>query len=45
MIEFRANRPAAITSGADNAYDDEHFAHEVMLSMNMTTRVAQNTGG
>ena len=44
MIEPRADRPTAITLGADKAYDAEDFANE-LRSMNATPPVAQNTNG
>src|SRR5882672_6992854 len=44
MIEPRADRPTAITLGADKAYDAEHFVNE-LRSMNVTPHVAQNTSG
>lgn len=44
MIEPRADRPTAITLGADKAYDAEDFVNE-LRSMNMTPHVAQNTSG
>jgi transposase len=44
MIEPRADRPIAITLGADKAYDAEDFANE-LRSMNVTPHVAQNTSG
>ena len=44
MIEPRADRPAAITLGADKAYDAEDFVNE-LRSMNVTPHVAQNTSG
>jgi transposase len=44
MIEPRADRPTAITLGADKAYDAEDFVNE-LRSMNVTPHVAQNTGG
>ena len=42
MIEPRADRPQAITLGADKAYDAEDFVNE-LRSMNVTPHVAQNT--
>ena len=42
MIEPRADRPTAITLGADKAYDAEDFVNE-LRSMNATPHVAQNT--
>jgi hypothetical protein len=44
MIEPRADRPRAITLGADKAYDAEDFINE-LRSMNATPHVAQNTSG
>jgi len=44
MIETRADRPRAITLGADKAYDTEDFVNE-LRSMNVTPHVAQNTSG
>jgi hypothetical protein len=44
MIEPRADRPIAITLGADKAYDAEDFVNE-LRSMNVTPHVAQNTNG
>ena len=44
MIEPRADRPIAITLGADKAYDTEDFVNE-LRSMNVTPHVAQNTSG
>ena len=44
MIEPRADRPTAITLGADKAYDTEDFVNE-LRSMNVTPHVAQNTSG
>ena len=41
MIEPRADRPTAITLGADKAYDAEDFVNE-LRSMNVTAHVAQN---
>src|SRR6516164_6514302 len=43
MIE-PADRPQAITLGADNAYDAEDFVNE-LRSMKVTPHVAQNTSG
>ena len=40
MIEPRADRPTAITLGADKAYDAEDFVNELR-----TPHVAQNTRG
>ncbi|MCS3689221.1 transposase [Bradyrhizobium elkanii] len=42
MIEPRADRPTAITLGADKAYDVEDFVNE-LRSMNVTPHVTQNT--
>src|SRR3954462_3636930 len=42
MIEPRADRPQAITLGADKAYDVEDFVNE-LRSMKVTPHVAQNT--
>jgi transposase len=44
MIEPHADRPQAITLGADKAYDTEDFVNE-LRSMNVTPHVAQNTSG
>ena len=44
MIEPHADRPRAITLGADKAYDAEDFVNE-LRSMNVTPHVAQNTSG
>lgn len=44
MIEPRADRPRAITLGADKAYDAEDFVNE-LKSMNVRPHVAQNTNG
>ena len=44
MIEPRAERPRAITLGADKAYDTEDFINE-LRSMKVTPHVAQNTSG
>jgi transposase len=44
MIEPRADRPTAITLGADKAYDAQDFVNELRL-MNATSHVAQNTDG
>ena len=44
MIEPRADRPTAITLGADKAYDAEDFVNE-LRSMKVTAPVAQNTNG
>ncbi|MFZ2159970.1 MAG: IS5 family transposase [Bradyrhizobium sp.] len=42
MIEPRADRPRAITLGADKAYDAEDFVNE-LRAMKVTPHVAQNT--
>lgn len=44
MIEPRADRPRAITVGADKAYDAEDFVNE-LRSMNVRAHVTQNTNG
>jgi len=44
MIEPHADRPQAITLGADKAYDVEDFINE-LRSMNATPHVAQNANG
>jgi hypothetical protein len=44
MIEPHADRPQAITLGADKAYDTEDFVNE-LRSMKVTPHVAQNTSG
>ena len=44
VIEPRADRPQAITLGADKAYDAEDFVNE-LRSMKVTPHVAQNTSG
>jgi transposase len=44
MIEPRAERPQAITLGADKAYDAEDFINE-LRAMKVTPHVAQNTSG
>jgi hypothetical protein len=44
MIKPRADRPQAITVGADKAYDAEDFVNE-LRSMNASPHVAQNTNG
>ena len=44
MIEPRADRPNAITVGADKGYDAKDFVNE-MRAMNATPHVAQNTSG
>jgi hypothetical protein len=41
MIESRADRPRAITLGADRGYDAEDFVNE-LRSMNVRPHVAQN---
>jgi transposase len=41
MIEQQADRPAAITLGADRGYDAEDFVNE-LRSMNVTPHVARN---
>jgi len=43
MIEPHANRPQAVTLGADKAYDAEDFVNE-LRSMKVTPHVAQNVG-
>jgi transposase len=43
MIEPYANRPQAVTLGADKAYDAEDFVNE-LRSMKVTPHVAQNVG-
>ncbi len=43
MIEPRAERPRAVTLGADKAYDVEDFVNE-LRSMNVRPHIAQNTG-
>ena len=43
MIEPRADRPTAITLGADKAYDAQDFVNE-LRSMNVTPHVAQISG-
>jgi hypothetical protein len=43
MIEPRAERPRAITLGADKAYDAEDFVNE-LRAMKVTPHVAQNIG-
>jgi hypothetical protein len=40
----RADRPQAITLGADKAYDAEDFVNE-LRAMKVTPHVAQNTSG
>jgi hypothetical protein len=42
MIEPRADRPQAITLGADKAYDTEDLVNE-LRSMRVAPHVAQNT--
>ncbi len=44
MIEPRAERPQAITLGADKGYDAQDFVNE-LRSMKVTPHVAQNTSG
>jgi hypothetical protein len=44
MIEPLADRPWAMTLGADKAYDAEDFVNE-LRSMKVTPHVAQNTNG
>ena len=44
MIEPRADRPGAISLGADKAYDAEDFVNE-LRSMNVRPHVAQNNNG
>jgi IS5 family transposase len=44
MIEPLADRPAALTLGADKGYDAEDFVNE-LRSMKVTPHVAQNTNG
>jgi len=44
MIEPRADRPRAITLGADKAYDAEDFVNE-LRAMKVTPHVAQNVSG
>src|SRR4051794_6455045 len=44
MIEPRADRPRAITLGADKGYDAEDFVNE-LRSMRITPHVAQNISG
>jgi IS5 family transposase len=44
MIEPRADRPQAITLGADKAYDTKDFVNE-LRSMRVTPHVAQNISG
>lgn len=44
MIEPRADRPRAITLGADKAYDTEDFVNE-LRSMKVTPHVTRNANG
>jgi transposase len=44
MIEPKADRPRAISVGADKAYDAEDFVNE-LRSMNVRAHVARNTNG
>ena len=44
MIEPRADRPRAVTLGADKAYDTQDFVNE-LRSMKVTPHVAQNMSG
>jgi transposase len=44
MIEPQADRPRAITLGADKAYDTEDFVNE-LRAMKVTPHVAQSTNG
>ena len=44
MIEPHADRPRAITLGADKGYDAEDFVDE-LRAMKVTPHVAQNTSG
>ncbi len=44
MVEPRADRPRAVTLGADKAYDAEDFVNE-LRSMNVRPHVAQNDNG
>ena len=44
MIEPRADRPGAITLGADKGFDAQDFVNE-LRSMKVTPHVAQNTRG
>jgi transposase len=44
MIEPRADRPRAITLGADKAYDTQDFVNE-LRSMRVTPHVTQNANG
>ena len=43
MIEPRAERPRAITLGADKGYDTQDFVNE-LRTLKVTPHVAQNTG-
>lgn len=44
LIESHADRPRAITLGADKAYDAEDFVNE-LRAMRVTPHIAQNTSG
>jgi len=44
MIEPRADRPRAITLGADKGYDTQDFVNE-LRAMRVRPHVAQNTSG
>ncbi|WP_299809957.1 IS5 family transposase [uncultured Roseibium sp.] len=44
MIEPRADRPRAVTLGADKAYDTQDFVNE-LRAMNVSPHVAQNMSG
>jgi transposase len=44
MIEPRADRPRAVTLGADKAYDTQDFVNE-LRAMKVTPHVAQNMSG
>jgi len=44
MIEAHAERPKAVTLGADKAYDSRDFVNE-LRSLNVTPHVAQNDSG
>ncbi len=44
MIEPRADRPKAITLGADKGYDAADFVNE-LRTMNVRPHIAQNTSG
>jgi transposase len=44
MIEPRAERPQAVTLGADKGYDTQDFVNE-LRSLNVRPHVAQNTSG